>query len=203
MILKVPYIPQKNPKECAIACVAMILNYYKRKFAKEKFLKKLKVDKYGFSLSDIAKETIDSGYKIEFGFWDSDLIKKGFFDEFPIKPSELEQYAVKVDLNRTFKTILKDILAFFKKHPSSIKIEPVNLQKLDVFLNINVPIIIHVDVLSYFDKTDDSIHSILIIGKENQKYIVLDPLLGKKILPANKLLKVWQNAGGYYLVILR
>jgi len=199
MILKIPLIKQKN---CAISCIAMMMEYYHKSFNVKRFTKDLSIDEYGYSLLDIASQLMKDGQKIEFGFWDEDLIKKESFYDYPIKLNELERYSETINLHKTFEKILKDILEFMRKYPSSIKIEPVTLQKLDHFLTKKIPALIHVDFTTYFDTTHDAIHSILVIGKENSKYIVSDPLLGKKILPASKLLKAWQNGGGYYLVVL-
>jgi len=199
MILKIPLIKQEN---CAISCIAMMMEYYHKSFNAQRFIKDLSIDKYGYSLLDIASQLIKDGQKIEFGFWDEDLIKKDSFHNYPIKLNELERYNKTINLHKTFEKILKDIIEFMRKYPSSIKIEPVTLQKLDHFLTKKIPALIHVDVRNYFDRTDDSIHSTLIIGKEKEQYIVLDPLLGKKVLTGTKLLKAWQNGGGYYLVVL-
>ena len=203
MTLKVPLIKQENPKNCAIACVAMIMKYYQKGFNQNEFIKKLEVDKYGFSLLDIANFLIKQGFKIEIGHFDQDLLCRSQFSKFPIKLKELERYLSKTRIDKSLKPYLQEDIEFIKKHPKILKIEPVTLQKLDHFLTKKIPVLIHVDVKSYFDKTDDSIHSTLIIGKEKEQYIVLDPLLGKKILPASQLLKAWRNGGGYYLVVLR
>lgn len=202
MNLSVSLIKQKNQKNCAIACLAMIMKYYQKSFDQREFIKSLEVDQYGYSLLDIASQLIKNGQKIEFGFWDNDLIKKDSFHNYPVALQEFEQYTKTIRLHKVFDKYLKEILLFFKKYPSSIKIEPLTLQKLDEFLKRKIPIIVHVDVKIYSDKTDDSIHSILVIGKENQKYTVLDPLLGKKLLTGQALLKSWRNGGGYYLVVL-
>jgi hypothetical protein len=203
MILKVPLIKQNNPKNCAVTCVVMIMEYFHKRFDEQNFIKKIKVDKYGYSLLDITRELINKNYKIEFGFWDEDLIKKKYFNNNQISFKDLENYSKKIHLHKILKRYLTEILEFYQKYPSLVKIEPASLQKIEVFLKRKIPVLIHIDVKSYHDQTDDSIHSILVIGKENQQYIVLDPLLGKKILPANKLLTTWQDGGGYYLVILK
>lgn len=200
MILNVKLIKQKN---CAISCIAMIMEYYHKSFNIQGFAKDLSIDEYGYSLLDIAEFLIKQGFKIEIGHFDQDLLCRNQFSKFPIKLKEFEKYLSETEIDESLKPYLQEDIEFIKKRPKIIKIEPVTLQKLDHFLTKKIPVLIHVDVKSYSDKTDDSIHSILIIGKENQKYIVLDPLLGKKILPASKLLKVWQDGGGYYLVILR
>ena len=181
----------------------MMMEYYHKSFNAQGFIKDLSIDEYGYSLLDIAKFLIKQGFKIEIGHFDQDLLCRNQFSKFPIKLKEFERYLSKTEIDKSLKLYLQEDIEFIKKHPKILKIEPVNLQKIDGFLKRKIPVLIHVDVKSYFDRTDDSIHSILIIGKDNQKYIVLDPLLGKKILPASKLLKVWQNGGGYYLVVLK
>ena len=190
MILKVPFVPQNNPKECAITCLKMVFSYMKKEFPEKKMQKTVKANRWGYNLIEVAEFLINQKMKVEMGHFDQDLIHKKEFAHFPIKLKELEKYLHS-----------RKVAQKMKKYPNVLKIQPVSLGILESFLKINKPPIIHLDVSSYFDKTDESIHSVLVIGKTDQKYIVLDPLIGKRTISAMRLLKSWQDAGGYYLAI--
>jgi len=199
--LPIKYISKGCSKDCAVLVLNMVLNYYKTNFNKDKFYKKFKLYKEGYNLTDIARFLIQKNFKLEYGFWDEDYLKKNSFKKIPITLKELEKYYKEGDYNKDYKIDLEHNLNFYKKFPHITKIEPISLKKIDAFLLKKTPVHIHVDLKHYWGRGPSHIHSVLVTGKRKNKYIVLNPGIGRQIKSGKVLLESWKRGGGYYLAI--
>jgi len=74
--LNVKYKKIDIDKGCALNSVAMVFDYYKKKFDPSEFVKTISCRDRGYDLSEIAEELIKTGENVEFGFWDDEMIGK-------------------------------------------------------------------------------------------------------------------------------
>jgi len=96
-----------------------------------------------------------------------------------------------------------DIVEYINKYPKSINLEKPSLRTIKKFINRNIPLIIHVDVSEYHDKSDESIHSVLVAGYDKKRIYLVDPILGRVYKPIKQVLNAWKHGGKYYLAIKR
>lgn len=184
---------------CAINCVAMVFDYYKKDFNLISFLEGITCRDKGYDLSEIAIRLIENGEKVEFGFWDDEIIGKKNSTKDRIKISDIKEHHVLKKLEKD----KQDVLMFAKEHPTSINLNKPTFGKIKEYIDNNIPLIIHVDVSKYHDNTDDSIHSVIVAGYDEKRIYLVDPILGRIYKSKNIVLNAWKHGGKYYLVIKR
>jgi predicted double-glycine peptidase len=197
--LQIQLISLPDDQSCALSCVAMILAYQKSSIEVKSIINKIKVDEWGFSLLDIAEVLVKLNLNIEFGFFDEDIIGKRNYEAQKVVDIALLSDLKKNIKHKIFKDQIDQTINFSKN--ALVKIEKPSVEKIENSLASGRPVLIHLEVATYYNKNDDSIHSVLVIGADSTSFIILDPILGEQTVKKQKLLKSWLRAGGYYLII--
>ena len=188
----------KIDKGCLLACLEMVLRFYKKPIAAKDLAKKLSVRKFGYDILEVADYLIKQGFKIEIGGFDPDIFKtrKANFtleDLKNIDPKKLTKYP---------RQDLRELIKFAKKYPNQLSVGYKKLDFLKQQLDKNLPIIVNLEIKTYTgDKTDNSIHSVIVAGYDKDDILVMDPISEKIRVDKKKFAKAWFNAGQYYLVI--
>jgi len=197
-ILNIKYKKVNIKDGCAINCVSMVLSYYGKEFDFKKFLKNVSCRDRGYDLLEIITQLKKMDIDIEFGFWDEEIIGKKNIKNDAITQDDIKNND---DILENLREDHKNMVEFISKNQEIINFKRPSLRTIKKYIDIDTPVIIHVDISKYHDKVDDSIHSVLVAGYDKKRIYLVDPILGRIHKPIKQVLNAWKYGGKYYLVI--
>ena len=203
---------RQEPKsdDCLRCCAQMIFSYFKDPISKDEIWKKLHVYKkhsglYGAYFQDFGKIALKRNYKAEihhcdWHWWNKDVVtassknKKSLLKELSTLKSEKKEWADKRIVN-------KEIL--FTKLGGKFNFQIPKLETIDKYLLQKIPVILIVSAEDFFQSPKEKYsHSVLVIGKKDNNYIIRDPLHNLEETTDDELIYSWSRAGGWLMAII-
>lgn len=195
--------------DCLRACALMILKYYNDPIKKETLWKKLHAYKKhsglkGAYLQDLGSLAIKLGYQAtiyhyDWGWWDEETAsestkgKKTFLASLKRLKKEKKSWPDK-------KSIEKDIK--FVKTGGKFRFSFPKIENIDFNIVNRIPVILSTNAqFLYHQPKSEYDHSIVIVGKENEDYLIRDPLYGLEKIDKDNLFLAWCKASGWMLII--
>lgn len=199
--------PSSN--DCLRCCGLMVLNFLGDKISTEEIWNKLHVYKkhsglLGCYLQDLGalaqkRGFVSTIYHGDWQWWD--------------KPTVLAQTKGKTKLLAALKILKRNKKKWqdkklvtkeikYLQKGGSIIFQLPKLATIDFFLKKNLPSIIFINAADlYHDPKENYSHAILIVGKENNNYLIKDPYLAVEKISQEELQYAWSRNGGWMMVI--
>jgi len=208
--LEIDLVRQKpGSEDCLRACALMVFTHYSDPITKEKLWKKLHVYKKHSGLSgsyfaDFGKLAQKLGYKTkihhyDWSWWNESVqsaIQKG--KKSTIKALN-ELKADKKDWPQK-KMIKKEVN--YLRSKGTYEFKTPKLLDIDAYLMKKMPVIVSIEANFFYHQPNISFHhNILVIGKKDGKYIILDPLYALSKVDADELYFSWIKTGGWMMVV--
>lgn len=209
--LNIPLIRQDpESDDCLLCCAQMVFNYLGDPKTGKEVWKKLHVYKKKSGLGegaydqDLGKLGLTKGYKAiiyhyAWDWWNKETVVSVDQGKQDLVTSlkNLSNFKKKWSDRRV---ILKEIA--FLNNGGQFKFEIPKLETINYYLKKDIPVILSVkgEVICH-DPEENYLHAILVIGKKGENYIIRDPYLGVKSMPADELYFAWATAWGWMVVI--
>lgn len=195
--------------DCLRACALMTLKYFNHPIKKETLWKKLHVYKKhsglrGAYLQDFGRLAIFLGfsakiYHYDWGWWDGETIQE-------IKNGKksliaaLKRLRLKKENWSDKRNIDKDIE--FVKAGGEFEFSIPKLDIIDTHLISRIPVILLVEGQFFYHQPQMKFrHSIVVVGKKSENYLIKDPLFAFDSINKDELFYSWSNAQGWMLTI--
>lgn len=208
--LPIKLVRQKpHGDDCHKCTTEMVFNFYNDHETAKKVWSFLHTYKKhsgleGVFCQDVGKFALSRGYKViishnDWGWWDEDTVKAS-------KKGKLRLIKALKKLKKekkawSDKKIIDKEIVFVKKGgifnfeiPRFENIESCLLQKIPVFLIVRGEFLFRSPDAKYN-------HSILVIGKKANKYLIRDPLYAIESIDKDELYIAWAKTGGWMMVV--
>jgi len=215
MRLDVPLKKQKKGSyHCGLACLMMLMEYYRQKCDYDQLLKEAKVYKKlpgkksgGIYTADLGCLALKRGFKVFLNYHHPGILDKTIEDISEKNVGKLKNYLKKIGEEKMplkiKRQIEKDIKYIEAGGKYSTKLP--TLKSLDKYLNKKIPVMVCLAMNSLrSNPLKESAHFVVIAGKEKNDYWINDPstrFTKPYKLPSDKLLHSWYNAGSFLMVI--
>jgi len=188
----------KIDQGCLLASLEIAFNFLDKKVNIGKMRQELSQNKFGYDILEVASYLIEKKFEIEVGCFDSDIFK----EKKVFTLEELKDIYQNEELSKYPKEDLAELIKFAKKYPDKLNVGYKDLDFLKQLADKDLPTITNLEIKTYTgDKTDNSIHSVVIGGYDKDDIFIMDPILEKIRLSSKTFKKAWFNAGQYYLVV--
>jgi uncharacterized protein YvpB len=209
--ISIPLIRQDpGSDDCLRACAYMAFRYFGDDISKDEVWRKIHVYKKHSGLrggyhQDLGVLALRKNYEAtifhyDYGWWNEDTAQaskksdKMLISKLKGLKKEKSEWGDKLSIGKDIK---------FIKAGGKYNFQLPALKTIDEFLIKRVPVFLIVsEALFYHNPKLGYMHSILIVGKRSNNYIVRDPLYAVKQIEAEELLYCWSNARGWMMVIV-
>ena len=209
--LSVPLVRQQSKSlDCLRCCASMVFAYFQDSITKDEIWRKLHVYKkhsglYGSYSQDFGILAIKHDYQAtiyhsDWGWWDKPTVaasKKSI-------PALVK--ALKTLIKNNYwkwpqKKVLKKQIRFIQAGGNYV-FTPPSLPLIDNYLNKQIPVLLFLNSRDlYEDPSENSLHKVVIIGKQTNNYIIRDPYLALDTISGEQLLSAWTRGGGWMMVV--
>ena len=177
----------------------MVMKNVRPDFLIKDFISNLHKDKFGYDIQEVAEKLIENTFKIEYGFYDKDILGHNFQNKPLLKNLQKTLDSKKIPPKMV--KYLKETINFVKKYPDDIKIKKLNSNDLKNYIKESLPVIVHLNAKS-LGADSEEIHAVIINGYDGTGfYIVNPPKIAEEHVDFESFQKFWGEAGHYYLVI--
>jgi ABC-type bacteriocin/lantibiotic exporter with double-glycine peptidase domain len=209
--LSIPLVRQDpDSDDCLRACALMVFRYFKEPVTKEEVWKNLHVYKKhsglrGGYLQDFGTYAMKKGFKpaiyhYDWSWWNKDAIDNSQKTNKSLISSLRNLKKEKTDWSDK-KNIQKDI--DFARKGGIFKTNLPNLFDLDSYLKQRIPVILSVKAEWFYKNPKENYsHSIVVVGKIGDDYILRDPYLAINRMNKLELEYSWVANGAWMLVIV-
>lgn len=191
-------------------CAQMIFHFFGESLKKEIIWKRLhSYRKFsgleGSFLTDLGLLSIKLGFKPIIYHFDWHWWNKTSFDA--DKKSNKALITTLKELKKdkglwADKKIIDKEIKFLEKEGKIISEVP-RTELIDNYLIQNIPVILNICPQDFYQSSkEDYRHSILVVGKKENLYLIKDPLMGLEEIDKEQLLVSWIRNGAWMLVIL-
>lgn len=198
--IEIPFKFHTFNQGCLIACLEMVLKKMHPDFPVNDFIRSLHKNKFGYDIQKVAEKLIENNFKIDYGFYDQDILGKNFRNR-PLLEN-LEKVLDERKIHPSMLSYLKETINFVRKYPDRIKIERSDLKILRNFIDQSIPIIVHFNAKSLGADIEEEVHAVIINGYDEKGFFIINPPgISEEHVSYRRFLKFWNEAGNYYLVI--
>ncbi len=204
-------LARQDPKsdDCLRACALMVFKYFNDPIGKDELWKRLHTYKKHSGLrggyhQDLGILALKKNYHAEihhydYSWWNEDTVSansksvKTLIANLKVLKKDKTDWGDKINISKDIK---------FAKAGGKFIVKLPNLSFIDEYLIKRIPIFLIVrEALFYHNPKSDYMHSILVVGKVGNEYIVRDPLYAVDKIHKDELLYAWTNTRGWSMII--
>ncbi len=210
--LKVPLIQQqKGSYHCQIATCLMIMEFYGDKIPYEKLVEKMTpyLLETGMNREGVSTFLVKRGYEVLSMHRDLNLIDNSIENATEKDIEKLKTFLQQLSTTEATK-YQREKLALdieYIKAGGKLCYSLANLETIDSYLGKNIPVVLGVrNNALHLNPGNKNNHSVVVIGKENNNYILNDPspkTKGEYKVNKDILLQAWYSASAYILVVMK
>ena len=209
--LKVPLIQQqKGSYHCQIATCLMIMEFYGDKIPYEELVEKMGpyLLETGMDREGISTFLVKRGYDVLSMHRDLNVIDNSIENSTEKDLEKLKTALQELPINEVNK-YQREKLALdieYIKAGGKLSYSLANLETIDSYLGKNIPVVLGVrNNALHLNPGNKNNHSIVVIGKENNDYILNDPspkTQGEYKVNKDILLQAWYSNSAYILIVM-
>jgi uncharacterized protein YvpB len=206
IILDVPLLNQpEGTQHCAVASIRMIMAYNGERFIHEELVKKFpEINKTRVGITPAtARFLVQSGYNVFYSMYQEELLDDFIKDKTENNLELFKRKANSLKPESNSKIQWEQIIKFIEAGGRfSTKLQ--TLEDINSYLEKKIPVRVGIkSSIFYSDPKYKYNHSVVIVGIDNDKYLINDPTPRFKEsywIESDKLLEAWRANGSLFLV---